>query len=60
MGLEIHSLRDQLTSLLMLYKDAIINEKPIEERKQIEQQIEKLEMLIEDRKKVIERMHNTN
>ena len=60
MGFDIHSLRDQLTSLLMLYKDAIINEKPIEERKQIEQQIEKLEMLIEDRKKVIERMHNTN
>ena len=60
MEFEVHSLRDQLTSLLMLYKDAIINEKPIEDRKRIEQQIERLEMLIENRKKVIERRHSTN
>jgi len=60
MELELHSLRDQLTSLLMIYKDAIINGKPIEEIKRIEQQIEKLEMLITARKKLIERRQSIN
>ena len=60
MTLELQSLKDQLTSLLMTYKDAIISEKPVEEIKRIEQQIEKLEMLITARKKLIERRQSIN
>jgi hypothetical protein len=60
MALELQSLRDQLTSLLLTYKDAIANKKPAEEIRRIEQQIKKLEMLIADRKNLMNQNQSRN
>jgi hypothetical protein len=60
MALDIQSVRDQLTSLLLTDKDAITNKKPPQEIRRIEQQIEKIEMLIADRKKVMNQNQSRN
>jgi hypothetical protein len=60
MALDIQSLRDQLTSLLLTYKDAITNKKPPQDIRRIEQQIEKIEMLIADRKKLMNENQTRN
>jgi hypothetical protein len=55
MPFELNRLREQLSALKDVYKDAILNGSSYEEKNKIEQQIEKLEMLIADRKQLIER-----
>jgi len=55
MPFELNRLREQLSALKDVYKDAILSGSSYEEKNKIEQQIEKLEMLIADRKQLIER-----
>ncbi len=60
MTFELHRLREQLSTLKDVYKDALLNGASYEEKNKIEQQIEKLEELIADRKELIERNQSTN
>ena len=60
MAFELHRLREQLSALKDVYKDAVLNGSSYEEKNKIEQQIEKLEMLIADRKQLIERTQSHN
>ena len=60
MSFELHRLREQLSALKDVYKDAVLNGSSYEEKNKIEQQIEKLEMLIADRKQLIERTQSHN
>ena len=60
MTFELNRLREQLSTLKDVYKDALLNGASHEEKNKIEQQIEKLEELIADRKELIERNQSTN
>ena len=60
MAFELHRLREQLSALKDVYKDAILNGSSYEEKNKIEQQIEKLEMLIAGRKQLIDRTQSPN
>ena len=60
MTFELNRLREQLSTLKDVYKDALLNGASCEEKNKIEQQIEKLEELIADRKELIERNQSTN
>jgi len=60
MTFELNRLREQLSTLKDVYKDALLNGASYEEKNKIEQQIEKLEELIADRKELIERNQSTN
>ena len=60
MTFELHRLREQLSALKDVYKDALLNDSSYEEKNKIEQQIEKLEMLIADRKQLIDRTQGPN
>ena len=60
MTFELNRLREQLSTLKDVYKDALLNGASYEEKNKIEQQIEKLEEFIADRKELIERNQSTN
>jgi hypothetical protein len=57
MTVEIERLTEQLSTLKILYEDAILNDSPKEYKARINQQIEMLEQLIADRKKLTNRNH---
>jgi hypothetical protein len=60
MTFELERLREQLSTLKILYEDATLSDSPKEERIKISQQIENLEQLIADRKALMNRNQSRN
>lgn len=57
---ELIDLNEQLLNLKIIYEDAVLNDKPINEIKKINAQIKELEKAIEERKAFIIRHQSTN
>jgi hypothetical protein len=60
MSFELQRLNEQLTTLNIVYKDAIATNISIEERQKIEKQIENLQKLITERKELLKSNQSPN